>query len=48
MYFYHDMRMPVFLILVYAKARQGDMTPDEKRKATALAGALRDEYLLGE
>ncbi len=47
-YFYHDTRMPVFLILVYAKARQGDMTPDEKRKVTALAGALRDKYLQGD
>ena len=33
--FYHDERMPLFLILVYAKARKGDMTPDEKKKGSS-------------
>ena len=40
-YFYHDTRMPLFLILVDAKARQGDLTPDEKKKVTALASLPR-------
>jgi hypothetical protein len=34
-YFYLDERMPLFLILVYAKVRKGDMTPDEKKKGSS-------------
>ena len=40
-YFYHDAQMPIFLLLIYAKARREDMTPDEKRQVTRLASALR-------
>jgi hypothetical protein len=27
-YFYHDLQMPLFLLLVYAKAQREDMTAD--------------------
>lgn len=37
-YFYHNAQMPIFLLLIYAKARREDMTPDQKRQVTALAG----------
>ena len=43
-YFYHDDEMPLFLLLIYAKAQQEDMTPDQKRQARALVGALKQEY----
>lgn len=30
-YFYHDANRPLYLLMVYAKARQEDLSPDEKR-----------------
>src|SRR5262249_9623626 len=30
-YFYHDMGHPLYLLMVYAKARQEDLSPDQKR-----------------
>jgi hypothetical protein len=43
-YFYRDAQMPLFLLLVYAKAQREDMTPDEKRQVRALAAALGEAY----
>jgi len=43
-YFYHDAQMPVFLLLVYAKAQREDMTPDQKKQARGLAAALKQAY----
>jgi len=43
-YFYHDDAMPLYLLMVYAKAQQEDLTPDEKRRVQALAVALRQAY----
>jgi hypothetical protein len=43
-YFYHDAQMPVFLLLVYAKAQREDMTPDQKKQVRELAEALRQAY----
>jgi hypothetical protein len=43
-YFYHDAQMPLFLLLVYAKAERGDMTPEQKKQVRGLAVALRREY----
>jgi hypothetical protein len=43
-YFYHDRQMPVFLLLVYAKAQREDMTADEKRQVRGLATSLRQAY----
>jgi hypothetical protein len=40
-YFYHDPRTPLFLILVYAKATRENMTPDEKKHVKALAATLK-------
>lgn len=42
--FYRDAQMPLFLLLVYAKAQREDMTPDQKKQVRALAAALRQEY----
>ena len=43
-YFYHDDAMPLFLLMVYAKARQEDLSPDEKRRVHSLSVALRQAY----
>jgi hypothetical protein len=40
-YFYHDAGRPLYLLMVYAKARREDMTPDEKRAVRTLAATLK-------
>ena len=42
--FYHDPQMPLFLMLVYAKAQREDMTPDQKKQVRALAASLKQDY----
>ena len=43
-YFYHDPQMPLFLLLVYAKAHREDMTQDQKKQVRALAASLSQAY----
>jgi hypothetical protein len=43
-YFYHETQMPLFLILVYAKAQREDMTPEQKKQVKALAASLKQDY----
>ncbi len=43
-YFYHDPQMPIFLLLVYAKAQRENMTPDEKKQVKAMATTLKHSY----
>lgn len=40
-YFYHDPDRPLYLLLAYAKAQAGDMSPDEKKAVTALAAVIK-------
>jgi hypothetical protein len=40
-YFYHDAGRPIYLLMVYAKAQQEDLTPDEKRTVRKLVGVLK-------
>jgi hypothetical protein len=40
-YFYHDADRPLYLLMVYAKARQENLTPDEKRSVQKLAALLK-------
>jgi mRNA-degrading endonuclease RelE of RelBE toxin-antitoxin system len=40
-YFYHDPGRPLYLLMVYAKARQEDMTPDQKRLVRQLVDILK-------
>jgi hypothetical protein len=40
-YFYHDAERPLYLLMVYAKARQEDLTADEKREVRKLAATLK-------
>ena len=40
-YFYHDAGRPLYLLMVYAKARQENLSADEKRPVRRLAAALK-------
>jgi hypothetical protein len=40
-YFYHDPGRPLYLLMVYAKARHEDMTSEEKRLVRQLAAVLK-------
>ena len=40
-YFYHDPRRPLYLLMVYAKARKENLTPDEKKAVRKLAAILK-------
>ncbi len=40
-YFYHDADLPLYLLMVYAKARQEDLSADEKRAVRKLVGILK-------
>jgi hypothetical protein len=40
-YFYHVADRPLYLLMVYAKTRQEDLTADEKRTVRELAAVLK-------
>lgn len=40
-YFYHDAGRPLYLLMVYAKARKEDLSSDEKRTVRSLAAVLK-------
>jgi hypothetical protein len=40
-YFYHHAERPLYLLMIYAKARQENLTPDEKRTVRKLAALLK-------
>ncbi len=40
-YFYHDAKRPLYLLMVYAKARQEDLSPEQKRSVRELIAALK-------
>jgi hypothetical protein len=42
-YFYHNADRPVYLLMVFAKARREDLTPDEKKAVRKLAAVLKGE-----
>ena len=39
-YFFHDLDMPIYLLLAYAKADAGDITPEQKRRMRQLVADL--------
>jgi hypothetical protein len=43
-YFYHDPGMPLYLLMIYAKARRDDLSPDARRTVQALVGRLKEAY----
>ena len=40
-YFYHDANRPIYLLMVHAKARKEDLTPQEKRTVRAFTSVLK-------
>ena len=40
-YFYHNGDRPLYLLMVYAKARQGNLTAEEKKIVRKLAAILK-------
>lgn len=40
-YYYHDPEMPLYLLMIYAKAQQGELSPDEKRRIVELGKSLK-------
>lgn len=40
-YFYHDRDRPLYLLMVYAKGRQEDLNPDERRAVRELAAIIK-------
>ncbi len=43
-YFFHDTTMPIYLLMVYAKARQEDLSPDEKHRVRERVTALKQAH----
>ena len=43
-YFYHDAEMPLYLLMIYAKARQEDLSPDEKKRVRELVAAIKQAW----
>jgi len=43
-YFYHDDAMPLYLLLIYAKAQQEDLSPDQKKRVRALVTSLKQAH----
>jgi hypothetical protein len=42
-YFYHDANRPLYLLLVYAKARRENLSSDEKRDVRKLVAILKNK-----
>ena len=40
-YFYHDPKRPLYLLMVYAKAQKEDLSPAEKRDVRELTALLK-------
>ncbi len=40
-YFYHDAKRPLYLLMVYAKTRKEDLSPAEKRSVRELTAILK-------
>ena len=43
-YFYHDPAMPLYLLMIYAKARRDDLSPDARRTVQGLVASLKAAY----
>src|SRR3954468_22038792 len=41
-YFYRDANLPLYLLMIYAKARQEDLSADDERAVRKLVGILKD------
>ena len=43
-YFYRDSTMPLYLLLIYAKAQRNNWTRDERQQARVLTAALKQAH----
>ena len=43
-YFYHDPAMPLYLLMIYTKARRDDLSPDARRTVRGLVARLKKAY----
>ena len=43
-YFYHDDSMPIYLLLIYAKAQRENWTQEEKLRARRLIADIKQAY----
>jgi hypothetical protein len=43
-YFYHDPAMPLYLLMIYAKARRDGLSPDARRTVQGLVARLKETY----
>ena len=43
-YFYHDPGMPLYLLMIYAKARRDDLSRDARRTVQGLVARLKEAY----
>jgi hypothetical protein len=41
-YFYYGSNLPLYLLMIYAKAMQEDLSPEAKRAVTALVARLKE------
>jgi hypothetical protein len=44
-YFYHHADAPLYLLMVYAKARREDLSPDARRAVQALAARIKQAQM---
>jgi hypothetical protein len=43
-YYYHDERLPIFLLALYAKNEKGDLTAAEKKEFASLVKEMVAEW----
>lgn len=43
-YFFHDPGMPLYLLMIYAKARRDDLSPDARRTVQGLVTRLKEAH----
>jgi hypothetical protein len=43
-YFFHDVEMPLYLLMIYAKARQENFSSDEKRRIREMVAEIKRAY----
>jgi hypothetical protein len=46
-YFYHHADAPLYLLMMYAKARREDLSPAEKRTVCEITAALKQKHRAG-
>ena len=43
-YFYHDAGMPLYLLMIYTKARRDDLSPEARRTVQGLVAQLKQAH----